>query len=108
MFQILHHCVIKGTVKSYFPRTYSYSRFVNLQQRLNFPLFAFLSACRLAGTTQGNFVDATKLIVCHNKRIFDHKVFKDLAKRGKSSTGLGNPTGFLDSNSMLSSINGDN
>lgn len=86
-FKYYYECVIQGTLKSYFPRTYSYSRFVNLQQRLNFPLFAFLSACRLAGTTQGNFVDATKLIVCHNKRIFDHKVFKDFAKRGKSSTG---------------------
>ena len=86
-FKYYYECVIQGTLKSSFPRTYSYSRFVNLQQRLNFPLFAFLSACRLSCTTQGNFVDATKLVVCHNKRIFDHKVFKDLAKRGKSSTG---------------------
>jgi Transposase DDE domain len=36
---------------------------------------------------QGNYIDATKLVVCHNKRILSHKVFKDIAKRGKSSTG---------------------
>jgi len=44
--------------------------------------------------------DTTHLIVCHNKGIFDHKVFKDLAKTGKSSVGLGSPDSFLDSNSM--------
>lgn len=87
-FKYYYECVIQGTLKSYFPKAYSYSRFVNLQQRLNFPLFTFLSACRLASTTQGSFVDATKLpcVVCQNKRISDHKVFKNLAKRGKSST----------------------
>jgi len=68
--------VIQGILKSYFPKTYSYSRFVNVQQRLNFPLFAFLSACRLAGTTQGNFVDATKLAVCYDKRILTLKYSK--------------------------------
>lgn len=80
------HC-IKNHLNSYFPDTYSYSRFVNLMKKLNFPLFAFLSACRLAASTEANYMDATKLVVCHNKRIFSHKVFKDVAKRGKSSTG---------------------
>jgi transposase len=32
-------------------------------------------------------VDATPYPVCHNKRIFTHKVFDGLAKRGKSSMG---------------------
>ena len=31
--------------------------------------------------------DATPYPVCHNKRIFTHKVFEGLAKRGKSSMG---------------------
>jgi len=31
--------------------------------------------------------DSTKLKVCGNKRIFNHKVMKDIAKRGKSSMG---------------------
>jgi len=86
-FKYYYECVIQKVLKSYFPRTYSYSRFVNLMKRLHFPLFTFLSACRLATATKNNFIDATKLVVCHNKRIFDHKVFKGFAQKGKSSTG---------------------
>jgi hypothetical protein len=48
---------------------------------------AFLTACRLSAHSQGNYIDATKLVVCHNKRIFKHKVFKGLANRGKSPAG---------------------
>jgi hypothetical protein len=33
------------------------------------------------------FVDSALLKVCHNKRIFNHKVFKGIAERGKSSMG---------------------
>jgi hypothetical protein len=33
------------------------------------------------------FVDSTKIAVCHNKRIFNHRVFKEIAKRGKSTMG---------------------
>jgi hypothetical protein len=47
----------------------------------------FLTARRLSASSHGNYIDATKLVVCHNKRIFSHKVFKGLANRGKSSTG---------------------
>lgn len=86
-FRYYYECIIQGTLKSYFPTAYSYSRFVYLMSRLNFPLFAFLAGCRLATTTQGNYVDATKLVVCHNKRIPNHRVFDGIAKRGKSSTG---------------------
>lgn len=34
-----------------------------------------------------SFLDSSKLPVCDNKRIAKHKTFKDLAQRGKSSTG---------------------
>jgi hypothetical protein len=33
------------------------------------------------------FVDSTKIVVCHNKRINSNKVFKGLAARGKSTMG---------------------
>jgi hypothetical protein len=33
------------------------------------------------------YLDSTQLSVCHNLRISRNKVFKDLAKRGKTSTG---------------------
>ena len=33
------------------------------------------------------FADSTALKVCHNKRIYSHKVFSDLAARGKTTMG---------------------
>jgi len=33
------------------------------------------------------FVDATTLKVCHNRRIFSHRVFRAWAARGKTSIG---------------------
>ena len=34
-----------------------------------------------------SFVDSTRLAVCHNRRIATHRVFADLAERGKTSLG---------------------
>ena len=40
------------------------------------------------GSCRGiSFVDATKLSVCHNRRIKRHKVFEGIAQRGKTSMG---------------------
>lgn len=48
------------------------------------PLSAYLRAC--FGNCSGiSFLDATSLKVCHNRRIQQHKVFKHLAARGKTS-----------------------
>ena len=33
------------------------------------------------------FIDATSLVVCHNRRIHSHKVFEKVARRGKTSMG---------------------
>jgi hypothetical protein len=33
------------------------------------------------------FIDSTPVKVCHNRRIYQHKVFNGYAERGKSSTG---------------------
>jgi hypothetical protein len=80
-----HECVIK-TMRGYFPSLVSYNRFVELQKTVIPYLIMFLQ--RHKGEETGiYFVDATKLPVCHNKRIFNHKVFKDIAKRGKTTTG---------------------
>jgi IS5 family transposase len=43
---------------------------------------------KIPGEKTGRYVvDSTKMEVCHNLRINRHKVFKELAKRGKTSTG---------------------
>jgi transposase len=67
-----------------FPRLVSYSRFVSLIPSVLIPLAAYLETRR--GLCNGlSFVDSTKLIVCHNRRIKQHRVFVGLAERGKDS-----------------------
>jgi len=69
-----------------FPTLLSYTRFVSLMKNLFVPLFAYLLHIR--GEVTGiSFVDSTAINVCHNKRISRNKVFKGLAKRGKSTSG---------------------
>ncbi len=69
-----------------FPNLLSYSRFVRVQQRALIPLFAYLF--NLRGKVTGvSFIDATSIAICKNKRINRNKVFKGLAKRGKTTTG---------------------
>lgn len=69
-----------------FPNLISYSRFVYLMKSIFVPLFAYLLHIR--GTVTGiAFIDSTSIRVCHNKRITRNKVFKGLAKRGKTTSG---------------------
>jgi Transposase DDE domain len=63
-----------------------YDRFVSLMPRLFVPLMVLLHS--LSGEETGvYFADATKLAVCHNRRIHRHKVFNGLAARSKTSMG---------------------
>jgi hypothetical protein len=67
-----------------FPGAVSYPRFVELIPSVLVPLSAYLETCR--GRCRGlSFVDSTKLVVCHNRRIKQHRVFAGLAGRGKDS-----------------------
>jgi hypothetical protein len=75
-----------SSLKEYFPKLMSYSRFVNLMKTCLFPLFMFSQGCLGKGTGI-SFVDSTILTVCHARRINCHRVFKKMAKRGKTSTG---------------------
>lgn len=71
-----------------FPKTVSYNRFVELQQKALFPMVIFLKMMRMGSCTGISFVDSTPLRVCKNKRIFNHKVFAGIAQRGKSTMGF--------------------
>ena len=67
-----------------FPGLVSYQRFVEWMPSALLPLCAYLRSC--FGTCTGiSFMDSTSLKVCHNRRIGQHRVFKDLAARGKTS-----------------------
>lgn len=73
-------------LKKAFPKLLSYSRFVRLMKSMLVPLCVYLQQ-RRGEVTGLAFVDATSLVVCHNRRIHSHRVFKQLARRGKTSTG---------------------
>lgn len=72
--------------KKDFPNLLSYNRFIEIQSAATIPLQCLLLYC-MGQCTGTSFIDATPLKVCHNKRIFQNKVFKDTAARGKSTMG---------------------
>lgn len=71
----------------YFPNLVSYTRFVELMGEALIPLILYTKKVRVGKSTGISFIDSTTLDVCDNRRIHSHKVFKDIAQRGKSSTG---------------------
>jgi hypothetical protein len=83
-FYIHHICV---HYKDYFPHLVSYNRFVELQQKVAIPMMFFLKINCLGKSTGINFIDSTHLKVCHNRRIHNHKVLKNVAERGQCSIG---------------------
>ena len=74
-------------LKTAFGALVSYTRFTELMHEAAEPL-ALFAASRNSKNMRGiAFIDSTKLVVCHNLRIYSHKVFKGIAQRGKSSMG---------------------
>jgi hypothetical protein len=67
-----------------FPHLVSYTRFVEFFPSAFVPLCVYLHSC-LGACNGVSFVDSTKLAVCHNRRIHQHRVFRGLAERGKTS-----------------------
>lgn len=80
-FYLEHVCV---HLRPEFPHLVSYNRFVELQRDALVPLCAYLQQ-RKGRCTGISFMDSTSLVVCHNRRIHSHRVFADVAARGKSS-----------------------
>lgn len=70
-----------------FPKLLSYTRFVELQQRVLLPLVIFLKTCRMGKCTGISFVDSTTIDVCHIKREGQNSVFDGIAAKGKGTMG---------------------
>jgi len=95
LFQLGNHRHLKSFyidyvqrhLKSYFPNTVSYNRFVELQKKVLLPMAVFAKMIATSKCSGISFIDSTPLRVCKNKRIFNHKVFKGIATRGKSTMG---------------------
>lgn len=68
-----------------FPRTVSYNRFVELNQKVSMPMPLFLKMCCMGDCTGISFADSTPLRVCRNKRIKANKVFRGTATTGRST-----------------------
>lgn len=69
-----------------FPRLLSYNRFVELMPSILMPLCFFMHT-QSKTQTGIYFIDATTIDVCHIKRASSNRVFKGIAKKGKSSMG---------------------
>ena len=78
--------IVLAQLTPFFPNLVSYKHFNKLIKRLIFPLFVLQKSC--SGKMEGiAFVDSTILSVRHICRASRHKVFKNMAKKGKSTTG---------------------
>ena len=83
-FKTFYLEVVGNYWRDAFPNLVSYHRFIEWLPSTVVPLTQYLHS-RLATSTGIGFVDSTSLKVCHNRRIKAHRVFKDIAQRGKTS-----------------------
>lgn len=75
---------VSNHLRDEFPNLVSYNRFVELTAEALVPLCFYLQTRK--GKTSGiAFIDSLPLAVCHNRRIHSHKLFSQVAERGKSS-----------------------
>jgi transposase len=82
-FKAYYHEQVQAHWHGAFPGLVSYSRFIDWLPGTLLPLCAYLRSC-FGACTGISFLDSTSLKVCHNRRQ-QHKVFKHLAARGKTS-----------------------
>ena len=85
-FKAYYRQHVSQHMRSEFPGLVSYTRIVELMPSALPALYFYLYG-RFGQTTGVAFIDSTPLPVCHNKRIGRHRVFADVAARGKSSMG---------------------
>lgn len=80
-------CHVQKHMNKEFPKTVSYNRFVELSQKAVIPMIIFLKTMVNNKCTGISFIDSTPIRVCNNRRIHQHKVFKNVAQRGHCSIG---------------------
>jgi len=78
---------VKEHMRSDFPETVSYNRFVELQKKVVLPMVIFLQTCCLGKCSGISFLDSTVLKACHYKREKQNKVFKGIAAKGRGTMG---------------------
>lgn len=73
--------------KSEFPGMPSYERFVVLKPRIVHIMMLLLYSMLADPSSKNHFIDATSIAVCNVKRISRNKLFKHIAKIGKTTKG---------------------
>jgi hypothetical protein len=86
-FKNFYNDFVKVYLADLFPELISYERFVKRQERLFLPLLLFLKHRGLGKCTGINFIDSTKIEACEIQREKQHKVLKNFAEKGKTTTG---------------------
>lgn len=84
-FKAYYRCLQTYYQKA-FPELYSYNRFVELMPSYIALLCLYLNS-RKGKVTGTGFIDSTSIKVCHNVRSKRNRVFKGIARRGKTSMG---------------------
>ena len=86
-FKYFYQHFVRVYLRSYFPGLVSYSRFIQWTPDALVVLMSFVLQ-RCLGESRGTqYIDSCALVVSHNRRISQHKTFKGLARRGKTSVG---------------------
>jgi hypothetical protein len=87
-FEYFYTDGIQNNLRREFPKAVSYTRFVALIPQVA-PLMLLFTQykCAQSARTGTYFVDSKTIDVCHIKREHQHRVFKDIATKGKSSMG---------------------
>lgn len=86
-FKAYYNTIIQGYERSSFPNSVSYNRFIELRQKMIVPLLLFIRTKGLGSCNGVSIIDSTTLEVCHIRRASSHKLFRGVARKGKSSTG---------------------
>jgi transposase len=73
-------------LRSYFPELLSYTRFLGISSSVVVPMCSYLTS-KLGQPTGIQFVDSTKIEVCHIIRAKRNKVFAGVATHGKGTMG---------------------
>lgn len=73
-------------LKKYFPELLSYTRFLSVTSSVVVPMCSYLTV-KLGTPTGIQFVDSTKIEVCHIIRAKRNKVFNGVAEHGKGTMG---------------------
>ena len=85
-FKIYYLNYVYKHLRCCFPKLLSYTRFVGITANVLIPMSSYLSS-KLGKPTGIQFVDSTKIEVCHIMRAMRNKVFAGVARHGKGTMG---------------------